>query len=112
LFNWVLLPKNTAVTSTVTMLEVLVHPHRDADEERVNSFYALLSTYPHLSWVDTSLEIADRAAQIRAKFNLRTPDAIQAATAIVSGAQGFVSNDRSFCRVPDLDVLVLEDLVE
>lgn len=112
LFSWMLMPKSRAVTSTITMLEVLVQPHRDADEERVNNFYALLSTYPHLLWVDTNLEIADRAAQIRAKFNLRTPDAIQAATALVSGAAGFVSNDRVFRRVPDLDVLTLDDLLE
>lgn len=94
------------------MLEVLVQPHRDADEERVNNFYALLSTYPHLLWIDTNLEIADRAAQLRAKFKLRTPDAIQAATAIVSGATGFVSNDRIFRRVPDLDVLILDDMLK
>jgi len=94
------------------MLEVLVQPHRDSDEERIDTFYALLSTYPHLVWIDTNLEIADRAAQLRAKFNLRTPDAIQAATAIVSSSTGFISNDRVFRRVPDLDVIILDDLLE
>jgi predicted nucleic acid-binding protein len=94
------------------MLELLVQPHRDSDEERIDSFYALLSTYPHLVWIDTNLEIADRAAQLRAKFNLRTPDAIQAATAIVSASTGFISNDRVFRRVPDLDVIILDDLLK
>lgn len=101
-----------AVTSTLTMLEVLLQPHRDSDEERIDSFYALLSTYPHLMWVDTTLEIADRAAQLRATFNLRTPDAIQAATAIVCGSTGFISNDPVFRRIPQLAVIILDDFLE
>jgi predicted nucleic acid-binding protein len=92
------------------MLEVLVQPYRESDEERVDSFYALLSTYPHLAWIDTSLAIADRAAHLRAKFNLRTPDAIQAATAIVAGSTGFISNDAVFRRVPDLDIIILDEI--
>ena len=94
------------------MLEVLVHPHRDSDEERVNAFFALLSTYPHLVWVDTTLQIADRAAQLRAKSNLKTPDAIQAATAIASAATGFISNDPVFRRVPGLEAVVLDDFLK
>ena len=93
------------------MLEVLVQPYRDSDEERVDAFYSLLSTYPHLRWIDTSLQIADRAAQLRAKFNLKTPDAIQAATAIASAATGFISNDPIFRRVPDLEVIILDDVL-
>ncbi|HLH31008.1 MAG TPA: PIN domain-containing protein, partial [Terriglobia bacterium] len=88
IFTWLQSARNTASTSTITMLEVLVQPYREADEERVDSFYALLSTYPHLEWIDTSLAIADRAAQLRARFNLKAPDAIQAATAIVAGSTG------------------------
>jgi len=43
------------------MLEVLLQPHRDSDEERIDTFYALLSTYPHLVWIDTNLGILDMA---------------------------------------------------
>jgi predicted nucleic acid-binding protein len=94
------------------MLEVLVHPYRHGDEEEVDRCFALLSTYPHLKWVAVSLDVADRAAQLRATFNLRTPDAIQAATAMLSGATGFVSNDRAFRKVNGLDVLILDDLLQ
>jgi len=62
------------------MLEVLVQPYRAADIDRVNKFYALLSTFPHLEWVAPSLRIADIGAQLRAEHRLRTPDAFQAAT--------------------------------
>jgi predicted nucleic acid-binding protein len=100
------------VTSTITMLELLVQPYRLYDIDRVNKFYALLSTFPHLEWVAPTLRIADVGAQLRADYNLRTPDALHAATALTNGATGFVSNDSGFRRVTGLDVLVLDDSVE
>lgn len=41
-FGWLNTAKASAVTSTITMLELLVHPYRDEDEEGVDAFYALL----------------------------------------------------------------------
>lgn len=100
------------MTSTITMVELLVQPYRFSDIDRVNKFYSLLSTFPHLEWVTPTLQIADTAAQLRAEYNLRTPDAIQAATAIAHHATGFISNDGAFRRVTGLEVIVLDDLVE
>jgi predicted nucleic acid-binding protein len=65
-----------------------------------------------LDWVATSLEIADSSAHLRADLNLRTPDAIQASTAIYSAATGFISNDPVFRKVQALDVLILDDLLD
>lgn len=98
------------MTSTITMLELLVQPYRLSDIDHVNQFYALLSTYPHLDWIPPTLEIADLAAMLRAEFHLRTPDALQAATALASQATGFVSNDPAFRKVPGLEVVILDDL--
>jgi predicted nucleic acid-binding protein len=111
IFTWLEGPRARAVTSTITLLELLVHPYRLADIDRVNQFYALLSTFPHLEWVAPTLEIADIGARFRAEFNLRTPDAIQAATAASSGATGFISNDAGFKRVAGLEIVVLDDLM-
>jgi predicted nucleic acid-binding protein len=94
------------------MLELLVQPYRMGDIDRVNSFYALLSTFPHLEWIPPTLEITDMAAQLRAKYNLRTPDAVQAATALTAGATGFISNDPIFRKLVGAEVLVLDDLLE
>ena len=111
-FTWVEGPTGSAVTSVITMLELLVQPYRTLDRHGVGRFYALLSTYPRLEWMGVTLEIADRAARLRAKHNLRTPDALQAATAIACGATGFISNDFAFRRVRDLDVVLLDDLLK
>ena len=111
IFSWLEGPRAAAVTSTITLLEVLVQPYRLGELDLVNKFYALLSTFPHLEWVLPSLQIADLGASLRADHNLRTPDAIQAATAIRSGATGFISNDIVFQKVAGLEVLVLDHLL-
>jgi predicted nucleic acid-binding protein len=111
IFSWLELPGSAAVTSSVTMTELLVLPYREGDEPRANDFYALLSTYPNLDWVAPNLEIADLAARIRAVHRLRTPDALQAATAAHSRATGLITNDAVFGRVEEFQTLVLDKLL-
>jgi predicted nucleic acid-binding protein len=111
IFAWLEGPKARAVTSTITMLELLVQPYRFSDIDRVNKFYALLSTYPHLEWIAPTLEVADLAARLRAQYNLRTPDALQIATALGWQATGFISNDPLFRRVTGVEALILDELL-
>jgi len=72
-------PPHRAITSTVTMTELLVQPRREQDIRRVDDGFGLLSSFPHLDWVAPDLAIADLATRIRSD---KTPDALQAATAI------------------------------
>jgi predicted nucleic acid-binding protein len=104
-------PGSSSITSTITMTQVLVQPYRALDEQRVDEFFGLLSTYPNLEWIAPDLQIADRAAQIRARHRLKTPDALQAATAVQARATGLITNDPVFERVDEFDTLVLEQLV-
>ena len=55
-------------------------------------------------------EIARCAADFRAKYNLKLPDALQIATAIVSNCEAFLTNDTKLKRVTELQVLVIEEL--
>jgi predicted nucleic acid-binding protein len=110
IFSWLERPDCKAVTSTITMTELLVEPYRDSDEQRVDEFYGLLSTYPNLDWIAPNLEIADLAARFRASYRLRTPDALQAATAAHAQATGLITNDPVFERVETFQTLVLDQL--
>ena len=112
IFSWVERANSQAVTSTITMTELLVQPYRESNLQLVDQFYALLSTYPNLRWVAPDLKIADTAARDRALYRLRTPDAIQAATAECFGATGLFTNDPVFERVPTLETLVLDRLLD
>jgi predicted nucleic acid-binding protein len=93
IFNWLELGEPQAITSTITMTELLVEPYRDRDEQRADHFYALLSTSPNLDWIAPNLEIAELAARIRARHRLNAPDALQAATAARFEATGLITND-------------------
>ena len=107
-FAWLERVGHEAVTSTITMTELLVPSYRENDEPRVDAFYGLLSTYPNLRWVAPDLETADLAAMLRARYRLRTPDALQAATAIRANATGMITNDPVFARIAELDTAVLD----
>lgn len=107
-FSWVERSGYQAVTSTITMTELLVPAYRDSDENRVDVFYGLLSTYPNLRWVAPDLETADLAARMRALHRLRTPDALQAATAIRTQATAFITNDPVFARMEEFETAVLD----
>jgi predicted nucleic acid-binding protein len=111
LFVWLEERGSQAVTSTVTMTELLVQPYRNQDIRRVDNCYALLSRYPNLIWMAPSLDIADIAAGIRAKHNLKALDAIQAATAVYTQMPGLITNDPVFRRLDVLDILLLDDVV-
>jgi predicted nucleic acid-binding protein len=111
IFEWVERRGRRAVTSTITMTELLVHPYGASNEEYVDAFYGLLSTYPHLDWIAPDLVIADIAAGIRAKHRLWMPDALQAATAIRSQVTGMVTNDPVFEQVGAFETLVLDRLL-
>ena len=111
LFSWLEQTDSLAVTSTITLTELLVQPYRNSDEQRVDSFYGLLPTYPNLDWIAPNLEIADLAARLRARHGLRTPDAIQAATAVYARVPAMITNDAAFRRVEILETVVLNDLL-
>jgi len=110
-FDWLEQGNHAAVTSTITLTELLAPAYRSHEEAQVNEFYALLTTYPNLDWIAPELEIADLAANIRSKHRLRTPDAIQAATAIERQATGLVTNDPVFERVEGFETILLDRLL-
>lgn len=107
-FSWLQRTGHEAVTSTITMTELLAPSYRSGDENSVDAFYGLLSTYPNLRWIAPDLEAADMAAKLRAQYRLRTPDALQAATAIQAQATGLVTNDPIFARIAEFDTAVLD----
>jgi predicted nucleic acid-binding protein len=111
IFTWLARPNCRAITSTITMTELPVQPYRNLDEQQADEMYVLLSTFPNLEWIAPNLEISDLAAKFRALHRLRTPDALQAATAVHAGATGFVTNDPVFERVKTFETLLLDKVL-
>jgi predicted nucleic acid-binding protein len=97
-------------TSELTLLEVLVKPLRDGNATLVALLRAVLLGTAGLHCLPVSLQVLELAADLRAQYGLKTPDAIHAATAQVLGCACFVTNDVGFRRVPALPVVVLSEV--
>ncbi len=98
------------VTSAVTLVEVLTRPLGAGDAALVARYESLLLDTAGLMTVPLSATVAREAARLRAAYNLRTPDAVQLATAISEGAGYFLTNDARLDRVTEIHVLVLDHL--
>ena len=101
----------TVVTSMVTLLEVLVHPFRHNDIDLAQQYRDILLYTEHLTTFELSQDIAEEAARLRARHNLRTPDAIQLATVIHANASIFFTNGDRYPSVPGLGLFVLDELI-
>ena len=101
-----------AVTSTVTIMELTVHPWRLNRPAVARAYEALLIHFPHLLLADVTRDVARRAAQLRARHRIRPADALQVAAALIHGATAFVTNDRALARLSSvLAVIVLDDCI-
>lgn len=98
------------VTSTVTLLEVLVHPLRSNNRELATEYRDILLN-SKLMTLDVSSAIAEQAARLRAAHNIRTPDAIQISAALNAGATHFFTNDIRLPEIPSIQILSLDALV-
>ncbi|MEH2411627.1 type II toxin-antitoxin system VapC family toxin [Nostoc sp.] len=101
----------SVVTSVLTITEVLVYPLRQRNTALAQQYRDILLNSQGLTTIEVFPDIAENAAQLRADYNLRTPDAIQMATAIRGGASFFLTNDARLPSLPGLSVLVLDQLI-
>jgi len=97
------------VTSELSIVETMVKPLREDDAVLQMLFRDLLNS-SEVRLVPTTRVLWEAAAEIRAALNLRTPDALHAATSIQERCSLFVTNDSAFRRVSGLPVVVLDEL--
>ncbi len=101
-----------AVTSVLTLMDVLVRPKQVGDRQAVEDYRFLLKTFPNLVLRPVDENCAERASDLRAAYGVKPPDALQAGTALASQATGFVTNDGRLKRIRELEVMVLNDFVD
>jgi predicted nucleic acid-binding protein len=94
-------------TSRLSWLECRVGPLRRGDAtalERFDGFFAR----PDLQWVELTAAVVEHATHLRAHHNLRTPDALQAASCLQLGPTAILlTGDAGFQRVTDLQVALI-----
>lgn len=94
-----------AVISAVTLSEVLSGPLGAGKEVLAAQYREVLCRSPGWQMHPVDEEIAVTAARVRVRHNLRLPDAIQIATAIVTRSQALVTHDRRLANVGDVKIL-------
>ena len=102
----------TAFSSVITLTEVLIQPLRLGKNDLVKAYEAILTNSVYFTLAPVSLTVAKQAAYLRAKYNLRTPDALQIASALETTCDAFLTNDRGLLRVTELKIILIDDLDE
>ncbi len=99
-------------SSVVTLTEVLVHPKQLKKLTLEKKYRNLLQNSRNFELIPIDANIAEQAAELRAHYNLRTPDTLQLATIYEVGCQAFLTNDKDFKNVTELRIILLDDLLE
>lgn len=97
-------------SSVITLTEVLVQPLRQNNQTLAGKYRDLLFNGANFELISLTETIAEHASALRAKYNLRTPDALQIATALENNCDAFLCNDKDLKRVSDLPILILDEL--
>jgi len=104
------------VSSYLSLLEVLIKPIKEGARDIAAQYRDLMLNNAFLKLLPLDDKVAETAAELRAKYNgngfkLKTPDAIQIATAILNEADIFLTNDSRLKNVKEINVVVLSDLI-
>jgi predicted nucleic acid-binding protein len=106
----------TGVSSYLSLLEVLIKPIKEGARDIATQYRDLMLNNAFLKLLPLDDKVAETAAELRAKydgngFKLKTPDAIQIATAILNEADVFLTNDSRLKNVKEINVVVLSEII-
>ncbi len=104
--------RRDVVTSALTLLEVLVVPYRAGNLPLAERYEALLTRSRGVRLMEVDRPQLRAAAQLRALYRLRTPDALQLTAALSQGCTAFVTNDRALPALQGLRTIQLRDYLE
>lgn len=97
-----------AVTSELTLAEVLVGAIQDGDDELAGHYHDIFSSEGEFTVATVERRILIEAAALRGVTrSLKLPDAIHVATARIHDCRYIVSDDRRLSSAPGLTILPL-----
>jgi predicted nucleic acid-binding protein len=99
----------TSVISPITLAECLVGP-KNLGLVDLEQTYLQLLTREDVVFVGSNLSIAQAAAQVRSHYQFQLADSFQIATALESGCDAFLTNDKQLKRMDGLKIIVIDEL--
>lgn len=100
----------TAVVSPITLAECLVLPYKIPNPEIAQIFSDLLVNSESVLFYPIDEVTADKAADLRARYNITLTDALQLAVAIQAECDAFLTNDAELKRVTEIPIVVLSEI--
>ncbi|WP_335130460.1 type II toxin-antitoxin system VapC family toxin [Nostoc sp.] len=79
------------------------------DLAQQTTYQQLIINSQNLRVIPVSRQVLIEAVQLRASINIKLPDAIHAATALLTQCSTFLTNDQRFRSVPNLSVILLSE---
>jgi predicted nucleic acid-binding protein len=96
------------VTSYISYIELITQPTRLGRDDLVAKYRRFFTNSDTLTIHPMNFLVAEKVAEIRVRYTMKTPDAIQIATAIVAGADYILTNDNGWKRVEEIPVVTLD----
>lgn len=97
----------TPKVSVLTRMECRVLPMRNANEELLKDYEEFFATLPG-SALPLDERVFEKATELRARHNFRTPDALHLAAAIVHQCGLFLTNDQRLAKCTEIKIEVLQ----
>ncbi|MCI8771337.1 MAG: PIN domain-containing protein [Lachnospiraceae bacterium] len=98
------------ITSVITVAEYKVFPYRTGQHEYIVSFERLMNVLD-INIVSIDKTIADKVARIRAEYKaFKAMDALQLATACITGCDLFLTNDKQLRQFGEIKCITVEEL--
>lgn len=95
--------------SALSFYQLFTEPYRAGRESKVRELSKILTVHPGLQVLPVTPEVATQAAQVRAQLGGGTERAIQIGSALVGGADVFLSESSGLRRIVGTQVANLED---
>ncbi len=98
------------IVSPVTLAECVTLPVQMGQLELRQRFTDLLTATEGILLINIDAGIAQEAADLRIRYSLKLPDALQVATAIAANCEVFLTNDMALTRVKELKIFTIVEL--
>lgn len=99
--------KMEAVFSSIGMIEILTGPKKMGRHDLALQYKELITHFPNLTIAGINEQVINIASDLRARYGIRTPDAIHVATAIDFGAEKFFTNDKGLRKIKEISVDII-----
>ena len=110
LFNQVYEKNVFVITSVVTLIEICTLPAKLNNQALVAQYRDYFTKSKNIVLSPVDLAVAEQAIALRAKYQLKTPDAILLGTAGACKVSYIVTNDRQWKQLTNQTVLTVEEI--